>query len=346
MSVPRWLSRALSGELRPSPFTQAFLAKLGRKLQLRSGALAAFIDVLGPASPALHIAVQILQVNLQSSFVHVFRALPWDLSHAWAAQVQQDVHRWISDQLSCPVAGPAAQLTLAMPLRYAGLGILNHQYEAALHYLNGALALNDSHSLSLGNSETWPQEIGRAVVFVERISHIAVERIAGPWPPSRQGKAFRRQFYSDALAKQLHDLMPQLSPSGADAESHALHVRTVMAWYVASSDTHLPRGPFRLAWATHLGLPAFESEQQCNYCPLATGRPCAAPLGQHGTHVHSCAFGPRQRRINAVRDAWSSLIRAARWRCETEQVVRTGEARCIPPCRPSCYGSRRYTLDP
>ena len=151
-----------------SSFTQAFLTKLRRKLQLRLGALAAFVDALGPASPALHIAIQILRVNLQPSFVHVFRALPWDFSHEWAAHIQHDVHTRLSEQLCCPIAGPAAQLTLGMPLRYAGLRILNHQYEAALHYLNGALALNDSHSLSLGNSETWSLEVGRDVAFVER----------------------------------------------------------------------------------------------------------------------------------------------------------------------------------
>ena len=38
---------------------------------------------------------------------------------------------------------------------------------------------------------------------------------------------------------------------------------------------------------------------------------CSAALGHYGVHVHSCAFGPRQRRHNAMRDAWSSLIKAA-----------------------------------
>ena len=109
------------------------------------------VDALGPASLALHIPVQILHVNLQTSFVHVFRALHWDVSHEWAASLQGDIHDWLAQQLQCPIAGPAAQLALAMPLRHAGLSHLNFQYEAALHFLNGALALNDSHSLSLGN---------------------------------------------------------------------------------------------------------------------------------------------------------------------------------------------------
>ena len=60
-------------------FTQTMLERLRRKLQIRLGALAALIDALGPSSPALHLAIQILRVNLQSSFVHVFRAVSWGI---------------------------------------------------------------------------------------------------------------------------------------------------------------------------------------------------------------------------------------------------------------------------
>ena len=90
---------------------------------------------------------------------------------------------------------------------------MNFQYEAALHFLNGALALNDSHSLTLANSETWSSEVSKAIGFLERISHIDVEQVAGPRPPARQGRILRRHFY-DAMAKQLRDMLPQLWPSG------------------------------------------------------------------------------------------------------------------------------------
>ena len=56
-------------------------------------------------------------------------------------------------------------LAIAMPLRYAGLGLLNFQYEAALRFLAGALALNDSHSLTLANSETWSSEVSKAIAL-------------------------------------------------------------------------------------------------------------------------------------------------------------------------------------
>ena len=306
-------------------FTQTVLERLRHKFQIRLRALTALIDALGPSSPALHLATHILRVNLQSSFVHVFRAVRWETTHEWAFQLQHDIHSWLCEHFQFSLAGPAAQLALAMPLRYAGLGLLNFQYEAALHFLTGALALNDSHSLTLANSETWSSEVSKAIAFVERVSHIDVEQIAGPRPPARQGRILRRHFRYDAMAKQLRDMLPHLTPSGQDDESQALHVRAVLAWYTASPDTHLPRGPFRLAVATHLGLPVFEPEQRCSYRPLTTGRACSAALGQHGSHVHTCAYGPRQRRHNSIRDAWATIIRAARWRCETEQVVRTGD---------------------
>ena len=185
---------------------------------------------------------------------------------------------------------------------------------------------------------TWSLEVGRAIAFVERVSHLDVEP---PRPPTTQGRALRRHFY-DALSKQLCDMMPQLTPSGQDDESQALHVRALLAWYVASPDTHLPRGPFRLAWATHLSLPVFALDQRCAYRPLATGRACSAALGHHGVHVHTCAFGHRQRRDSAVRDAWASLIKAAQWRYESnkffvqERVHSTGQLLLRLPLTTPC----------
>ena len=98
-------------------------------------------------------------VNLQTSFVHVFRALHWDTSHEWASQLHHDIHEWFADPFQCPIFGPAAQLALAMPVRHVGVGLSNLQYEVALHFLNGALALNDIHSFSLRDSKTSSMEV-------------------------------------------------------------------------------------------------------------------------------------------------------------------------------------------
>ena len=305
-------------------FTAAFLAQMRNKLLIRLGALAALIDALGPSSPAAHLAVHILRVNLQTAFVHIFRACHWTAVHAWAGQLQNDVQQWLADILHCPWGGPATQLTLAMPLRFAGLGILNFQFEAALHFVQGALALNDNAALSLGNSETWSDEIGSAIGFLERVSGIDVETLAAPKPPRRQGRVIRDHFY-EALARQLWDMSPGLRASGTDQTSMSLHTRYLLAWYVASPDTFLPFSAFRLAWASHLRLPVFAPEQRCAYRPLSTGRACQQPLGTHSVHVHNCAFGPRQRRHNIVRDAWLALLKAAHWHADTEQLVRTGD---------------------
>ena len=305
-------------------FTSAFLEQLRMKLRLRLNALSALTDALGPSSSAAHLAVHILRVNLQTAFVHIFRACHRTVVHAWAGQLQEDVQTWLSDLLHCPWGGPASQLAVALPLRHAGLGILNFQYEAALHFVHGALALNDNATLSLGNSETWSDEIGSAIGFLERVSGIDIETIASPKPPRRQGRVIRAHFY-DAMAKQPYDMVPGLQPAGKDAASLSLHVRWLLAWYVASPDTFLPFAAFRLAWASHLRLPVFASEQRCAYHALSTGRACSHPLGRHSAHVHSCAFGPRQRRHNVVRDAWLSLLRNAYWHADIEQLVRTGD---------------------
>ena len=120
-------------------------------------------------------------------------------------------------------------------------------------------------------------------------------------------------------------MLPGLAPSGVDSSSQSLHIRYLLAWYVASPDTFLPRGAFRLAWASHLRLPVFAPEQRCQYRPLSTGRACSAALGHHNVHVHTCAFGPRQRRHNSIRDVWMTLLKAAHWHADSDQLVRTGD---------------------
>ena len=187
-----------------------------------------------------------------------------------------------------------------------------------------SLALGVSNALTLANSELWSKEVSRTIGFIERTARIDVEQLVATCPPLKEGRALRRAFY-DAMAVQMQDMCPSLSPIGADPAQCSLHVQAAIAWWTASPDTFLPRGPFRLAWAAHLCLPAFPPSLRCHYRPLATGIRCHAALGQHSGHVHSCAHGPRQRRHSILHDAWLSLCRAARWHAETEQQVRTGD---------------------
>ena len=137
-----------------------------------------------------------------------------------------------------------------MPLRPADLGILNFQYKVALHFLNGALALNDSHSLSLGNSETWSAEVSRAVGFLERVSCIDVDMIAPK--QARQGP-------SQTILQYLY----QTSPG-----SHATACSCLSGMLPRQTPTSLG-GAFHLAWATHLGQAHFAPQQRCAYRHLA-----------------------------------------------------------------------------
>ena len=189
--------------------------------------------------------------------------------HERAGQIQADV---ASRPPPMPMGGPAAQLALSMPLRFAGLGILNFQYDAALHFVQG-----------LG---TWSEETSRAIGFLERTPGIDVETLAALKPPRRQGRVVRAHFY-EALAKQLHEMVLGLAPSGVDVPSQSLHVRYLLAWCVASLDTFLPRGAFRL-----LGLPTCFSQ----FLPWNSG--VSADLSHWlcllRSLVHTCAFGPSQ----------------------------------------------------
>ena len=100
----------------------------------------------------------------------------------------------------------------------------------------------------------------------------------------------------------------------------------VMAWYTASPDTHLPRGPFRLA----LGQPPRTS------CVRAATEVCLPPIGYRTSLLRSfrtvwmpCPYLRLWPDDSDGTTPYATLgqdvLKAARWRCETEQVVRTGE---------------------
>ena len=115
------------------------------------------------------MGVQVLRVNLQPAFTHIFRSCSWPIVHEWAGMLQADITALLGETLSAPLVGPTVQLVVAMPLRLAGLGwatgILNFQYEAALHSLQGpgSLGTRCSCCLTLANSEIWSDEVSKAM---------------------------------------------------------------------------------------------------------------------------------------------------------------------------------------
>ena len=212
--------------------------------------------------------------------------------------------------------------------------ILSYLVRSWLHFLNGALALNDSHSLTLANSETWSCEVSQGHCgSLSAVSHIDVEsKLQDHVLPLVRAVLLRRQFY-DAMAKQLlYDMLPQLRPCRSMTMSpKPCMCRAVMAWYTASPDTHLPRGPnSALPLRQHLGLPpVFAPDQRCCCRPSGYGSPL---LNRTGPAWKSCAhtvpMAPASADTTSVRDAWAAIIKTAHWRCDTEQVVRTGEGTC------------------
>ena len=133
----------------------------------------------------------------------------------------------------------------------------------------------------------------------------------------------------EALAQRLITDCPWLEPPPLDGAAlkggvtQRFQNRLLLGWFEATG-CHLLTGPvLRHALATHCRLPVFPVSDRCQYVTLTSGTPCMHPLDPHGTHVHACAFGPRQRRHDAMRDVWSTFLRRAGWTVCSEQLVLT-----------------------
>ena len=94
----------------------------------------------------------------------------------------------------------------------------------------------------------------------------------------------------------------------------------------AGSTRHLillgPR--FRHSFAAHCRIPLCAPDTRCQYCTQTQGLPCHALLGTRGHRIHAVEFGPRQRRHDAMRDCWATLLKRARWTVASEQLLHIG----------------------
>ena len=119
-------------------------------------------------------------------------------------------------------------------------------------------------------------------------------------------------------------LLPPLDATALKAGvTLRLQYRLLLGWYEAAGPLMLTAPVLRHAIAVHCRLPLFPVPVRCQYVTLTSGTACMHPLDPHGSHIHACAFGPRQRRHDAMRDAWCSLLRRAGWTVGTEQLVHT-----------------------
>ena len=171
-------------------------------------------------------------------------------------------------------AGPSRRI-LSLPLRHAGLGILDLQHEAALRFVQGALALSDHGRLNLSNMDSWTADVAVSIGYLETTARINVEDPVAGKPTHKQGRIVRLAFYD--------------TPLGEPA-MRRLQTQAGLAWFTASPQTFLPHGPFRLAFTTHLRLPVFNQGQRYQYRPLSSGLPCNQQLGPYCCNAHVCLW--------------------------------------------------------
>ena len=293
-----------------------FLETVLSQLDVRLGALTKFMQVLGPSSVAGHAALHVLRINLLARFVHMFRFLPVDRS---LQLVDERLLPWLQEQLDLPLAHPAVRIILQTPCAHGGLSLLRLQHEALLHCISGLLAL-PVEGVPLTPVECDSLTLATAVL----LRLIATAHLL----PHRRPAHLRRLVY-EALAQQLTDACPWLLAPPLDAAALKAGValrfqyRLLMGWYEATG-CHLLTAPvLRHAMAVHCRMPVFPVPSRCQYVTLTSGTPCMHALDPHGTHVHACAYGPRQRRHDAMRDIWCTLLRKAGWTVCTGRLVLT-----------------------
>ena len=274
--------------------------------------LATFVNQMGPDTPALHVALAFVRVQLQSRHVHLLRFCPWQVTHEWAAELDRNLVEWLSRALDLPLDTPAARSVLRVPVALGGLGFLHPQHEAALHNLQALMPLAGEWS---GDEEgdLLHQSIARTFDSLNRHARTDLRLLVAQAEPRNQARHVRSHFY-ERLALNMRDICPWLQapalPKTPDGDFQwRWQIRCQMSWYVASPHYLLP-SPLRLALASHMGLPIFSPGQRCHYTPITTGCRCHHQLGTHSDHVFACAQGPSMRRHNRMRDEWIALCRA------------------------------------
>ena len=221
---------------------------------------------------------------------------------------------------------PDVRVILQAPCAHGGLSLLRLHHEALLHCISGLLAL-PVEGVPLTPTEL--DSLTLATAALHRLTGIHAVTSTAHLLPHRRAAHLRRVVY-EALAKRMVDSCPWLLPPPLDAAALKAGVtlrfqhRLLLGWYEASGQHLLTAPVLRHALAVHCRMPLFPCPARCQYVTLTSGTPCVQPLDPHGSHVHACAFGPRQRRRDAMRDVWCSLLRRAGWTVATEQLVLIG----------------------
>ena len=313
-------------------FVRQFLEDVRQTLAGRLRTLGTFINHMGPHTEALHIALAVVRVQLLTRHVHLARFCQREVFHEWSSVLQGDIAHWLTTMLELPLDTPAARSVLTVPVSRGGLGFLDPQHEAALHYLQAVMPLVGEWS-SDEEGDYLNRTVADTLEYLNYHARVDLRPLVAHLDPTRQPRKLRELFY-ERLALQMQDICPWLVPPGLpnvpEGEiSYRWMLRCQMSWYVVAPGLpHLTRAPLRLALASLMGLPVFPPGQRCHYTPVTTGRRCHHQLGTHSEHVFACAQSPGMRRHNRLRDAWMHLAWSAAWHAQTEQLVFTAADLC------------------
>ena len=311
------------------PFLEAFLAEARAQLQRRLGTLTAFVDTLGPHTPALYAAVNILRVNLLPRFMHLLRFLPLTLTLPWAQVMDGDILAWLQDCLALPFPAPCWDTILRTPLALGGLPLLILADESVLHFLSGHLALHVVPDPSPDPHEQPSMDL--ALRLLAGVGAPDPFRHTAHLLPHRRPAHYRRALH-DALMVRMHHTCPWLVPPALDAQALRAGItprfqcRTLLAWFPARGAFLLHAAPLRFAVASHCRVPLLPAGGRCHYATHSQGGICAQALDPHVAHCWTCGFGPRQRNTTMSGMSGSASSVRAGWHATPEQLVALPDA--------------------
>ena len=195
------------------PFTRTFLAAAPESLLLRLRALSTVVANMGSHTEALHIALRIARVNLQGRHVHLYRFCDRQIMREWTATLAIDTQTWLAELLDLPLGTPHAQAITALPASLGGLGFLNPQHEAALHFLQAVLPHVEELPAGEDDDTAQTRDIAAALDFLDDQGRTQLRPKIQHLAPHRMGERLRQEFY-EAMRLQMLELCPWLQAPG------------------------------------------------------------------------------------------------------------------------------------
>ena len=182
------------------PFLAQFLRTAQDRLTVRLRALSQFVHLMGPDTPAMHVALQILRTNLLPRFTHLFRFVPLRLTLPWARDLDRDLVTWLETLLHLPLREPSSTWILLTPASRGSLGFTPLVIDVLLHCLSGLLALSAAGEHPMTRDETADAQLARESLH-ELVGIDALACAAHLLPHRRP--AFLRQVVQDGLQRRM-----------------------------------------------------------------------------------------------------------------------------------------------